>query len=199
MTCGQLWLPGPKLLQPASRKVAASSPDGKPAGASAPRVRFPRKRRPRRFRRGRGERQGAAAGTRCSGGGVGREAPPTSASAPSPPLPPAPSPRQGGGRGRRALPPGRRGPARRAPLPPGRCSWRPEAGVSRKSSERGRTTGRTDTLSSSSARPPWEAALQTPGPARVGTVERQGWRPGRGDLRARRSPRPLSVPRGGGM
>lgn len=39
------------------------------------------------------------------------------------------------------------------PLPPARLSWLPEAGVSRKSSERGRTTERTETSSSPSERP----------------------------------------------
>lgn len=126
---------------------------------------------PRRLRRGRGERQGAAAGTRCSGGGVGREAPPTSASAPSPPpLPPLRS-EEGGD----AEPsPGEEGASAARTPPPGRGSRRPEAGVSRKSSERGRTTWRTDTLNSSSARPQWETALQPPGPDWVGTLKRQG-------------------------
>lgn len=39
------------------------------------------------------------------------------------------------------------------PLPPARLSWLPEAGVSRKSSERCRTTERTETSSSPSERP----------------------------------------------
>lgn len=173
MTCGQLWLPGPELLRPASRKVAASSPDGKAAGASASGVRFPRKGSPptppsrvRRAASGRGQQREPV----VLEAGWGGKRPPTSASSPSPPrLPPLRS-EEGGD----AEPsPGEEGASAARTPPPGRGSRRPEAGVSRKSSERGRTTGRTDTLSSSSERPHWETALQPPGPDRVGTLKRQ--------------------------
>lgn len=72
---------------------------------------------------------------------MGREAPPTSASAPSPPPLAPPLGREKGGDVEPS--PGKvGGGAWRAPLPPaGRLSWRPEAGVSRKSSERAAPPG----------------------------------------------------------
>lgn len=89
------------------------------------------------------------------GGGAGSLAPPRFR-APLPPLPLSrlPSPPRGEEGGGAEPSPGTGGvrvPS--APLPPAGLSWLPEAGVSRKSSERGRTTERTETSSSPSEQP----------------------------------------------
>lgn len=103
---------------------------------------------------GRCGQQGAAVGTRCysGGGGAGNRSPGFRAVLSPPPLAP-PLPPHGEGEGAEPSPEtgGVRVPS--APLPPAGLSWLPEAGVSRKSSQRGRNTERTETSSSPSEKP----------------------------------------------
>lgn len=103
---------------------------------------------------------------------MGREAPPTSASAPSPPPLAPPLGREKGGDVEPS--PGKvwGGSLARTP-PPGRPALlAPRGGSFQEELRARRTAGRTDTLSSSSARPESGAPLELPGPDRVGTLRK---------------------------
>lgn len=119
---------------------------------------------------------------------MGREAPPTSASAPSPPPRAPPLGREKGGDAESY--PGKGGGLARTP-PPGRPALlAPRGGSFQEELRARRTAGRTDTLSSSSARPESGGLSGTaragPGgnPEEIGTEGRNGDTGGRRGVRA---------------